>query len=147
MAKGVTLTGPWRLSGAAVLTSFFMAGIALAQEAAAPAAAAETRLFAPERLNIMIPVVLFTLIILYYISQARQGKSLFIRNIPGLDAIEEALGRATEMGKPILYIPGIDDATNIQTIYSMIILNHVAKRVAQYDTPRPVNSTSPGISR
>jgi hypothetical protein len=143
MANGVKGTGPRRLSGVgSVLTSFFMAGFALlfagvarAQEEAAAASQTDARLFAPERLNIMLPVILFTLIILYYINQARQGKSLFIRNIPGLDAIEEALGRATEMGKPILYIPGIDDATNIQTIYSMIILNHVAKRVAQYETP------------
>ena len=42
---------------------------------------------------------------------------------------------ATEMGKPILYVPGIDDVNNIQTIYSMIILNHVAKMVAKYETP------------
>jgi hypothetical protein len=136
MTNGPKVTVSWRLSGfVSVVASFFMAGIALAQEEAAPAASTDARLFAPERLNIMLPVLLFTLIILYYISQARQGKSLFIRNIPGLDAIEEALGRATEMGKPILYVPGIDDATNIQTIYSMIILNHVAKRVAQYETP------------
>ena len=32
----------------------------------------------------------------------------------GLDAMEEAIGRATEMGKPVLYVPGIDDANNIQ---------------------------------
>ncbi|MDZ4805583.1 MAG: DUF6754 domain-containing protein [Candidatus Eisenbacteria bacterium] len=119
---------------AALLTSFAIlatATIALAQEAAP----APTVWFDVDRLNILIPIVAFTLIILFYIQEARRGKSLFIRNMPGLDAIEEAIGRATEMGKPILYVPGIDDATNIQTIYSMIILNHVAKRVAQYDTP------------
>jgi hypothetical protein len=127
-----------RLGGlTAGLASFFVSALAAAQEAApAPAAAhAPAKLFSDERLNILIPVVTFTLFILYFIREARAGRSLFIRNIPGLDAIEEALGRATEMGKPVLYVPGIDDATNIQTIYSMIILNHVAKRVAQYETP------------
>jgi hypothetical protein len=108
---------------------------ALAQEAAPAAGAEPTGFFNTQRLNILIPIVIFTALILYFIQEARKGRSLFIRHIPGLDAIEEAIGRATEMGKPILYVPGIDDATNIQTIYSMIILNHVAKRVAQYDTP------------
>lgn len=90
--------------------------------------------FNTARLNIFLPVLLFTALILVMIRQAR-GRNLFIRSMPGLDALEEAIGRATEMGKPVLYVPGIDEATNIQTIYSMIILNHVAKRVAQYDTP------------
>ena len=116
-----------------------LAGAAANTLAAAPdtlaAAARPAKFFSEERLNILLPIILFTLLILYFIREARHGKSLFIRNIPGLDAIEEALGRATEMGKPVLYVPGIDDATNIQTIYSMIILNHVAKRVAQYETP------------
>jgi hypothetical protein len=66
---------------------------------------------------------------------ARRGAHHFIRRIAGLDAIEEAVGRATEMGRPILYVPGIDEANNIQTIYSMVILNNVAKMVAKYETP------------
>jgi hypothetical protein len=103
--------------------------------AAAVTAAVDNRFFADERVNILLPVLLFTAFIVYFIRVAGTGKNLFIRSMPGLDAIEEAIGRSTEMGKPILYVPGIDDATNIQTIYSMIILNHVAKRVAQYDTP------------
>ncbi len=32
---------------------------------------------------------------------------MFVRRIAGLDHVEEAIGRATEMGKPILYVPGI----------------------------------------
>jgi hypothetical protein len=115
-----------------VLTALLLAApAAFAQEGAA----VDNRFFASERLNILLPVLLFTALIVYFIRVAATGKNLFIRSMPGLDAIEEAIGRSTEMGKPILYVPGIDDATNIQTIYSMIILNHVAKRVAQYDTP------------
>ncbi|HEX7880694.1 MAG TPA: DUF6754 domain-containing protein [Candidatus Eisenbacteria bacterium] len=123
---------------AAAATLLLLALPALAQQAdttAAAPAAAPFRFFSSERLNILLPIVGFTMLILFFIQEARKGKSLFIRHIPGLDAIEEAIGRCTEMGRPILYVPGIDDATNIQTIYSMIILNHVAKRVAQYDTP------------
>src|SRR5512147_867473 len=90
-----------RLGGLlAVLASFFVAAVARAQEAA-PAATppiVDRRFFADERVNIMIPIITFTLFILFFIREARAGRSLFIRHIPGLDAIEEALGRATEMG-------------------------------------------------
>ncbi|HBC46813.1 MAG TPA: hypothetical protein DCZ43_07190, partial [candidate division Zixibacteria bacterium] len=39
--------------------------------------------------------------ILYYIQQAKAGKELYIRKIAGLEAVDEAVGRATEMGKKV----------------------------------------------
>ena len=91
--------------------------------------------FNPHRVNMLVFLVLFFAVILFFIDRAKKGKSLFIRRIAGLDAIEEAVGRATEMGKPVLYISGIEDMDNIQTVASMIILGNVAKMVAGYDTP------------
>jgi len=44
------------------------------------------------------------------------------------------IGRATEMGKPVLYVPGIDELQDIQTIASMLILGQVAKTVAEYQS-------------
>jgi hypothetical protein len=87
------------------------------------------------RLNILLTIAVFLGLVLYFRRLAIRGTRLFIRRIPGLDAIEEAVGRATEMGKPVLYVPGIDEAQNIQTIYSMVILGNVARMVARYDTP------------
>jgi hypothetical protein len=57
-----------------------------------------------------------------------------VRRIPGIDAIEEAVGRATEMGRPVLYVPGIQDIDDIQTMASLVILESVARMTAQYDT-------------
>jgi hypothetical protein len=93
------------------------------------------RWFDPGRLNVFIPIVLFLAFILLFVELAKKGRPMFVRRIAGLEAIEEAVGRATEMGKPVLYVPGIDEAQNIQTIYSMVILNNVAKMVAKYETP------------
>ena len=87
------------------------------------------------RVNMLIFLIFFFAVIIIFIERAKVGKSLFIRRIAGLDAIEEAVGRATEMGKPVLYISGIEDVDNIQTVASMIILGNVAKLVAGYDTP------------
>ena len=80
-------------------------------------------------------MIVFSAAILWYTRMARQGKSLFLRKIPGLNAVEEAVGRATEMGRPVLFIPGIQELDEIQTIAGISILGRVAKITAQYETP------------
>jgi hypothetical protein len=72
--------------------------------------------------------------IFYFINQAKAGKTLFIRKIAGLEAVDEAVGRATEMGKSVFYIPGIQDMDNMQTIAGLTILGRVAKLTAEYET-------------
>uniref|UniRef100_A0A7V1EIR3 DUF6754 domain-containing protein n=1 Tax=candidate division WOR-3 bacterium TaxID=2052148 RepID=A0A7V1EIR3_UNCW3 len=87
------------------------------------------------RLPMAICIIILFASVLTYISHARKGKKLFIRKIPALNAIEEAIGRATEMGKPVLYVPGIMDIDDPQTIASMSILARVAEKTAEYGTP------------
>lgn len=86
------------------------------------------------RVNILIGIALLCGFIMYYIRQAKAGKKLFIRKIAGLEAVDEAVGRATEMGKKIFYIPGTQDMDNVQTIAGVSILGHVAGLAAQYET-------------
>lgn len=69
---------------------------------------------------------------------ARRGRPLYVRPIAGLKAIEEAVGRSTEMGKPMLYIPGIQDLNEIDTVAGLTVLSTVAKCAAEYDTPLEV---------
>ena len=71
--------------------------------------------------------------VIYFIAHAKRGRKLFIRKIAGLEAIDEAIGRATEMGRAILFIPGINDMDDVQTIAGITILGQVAKVVADYD--------------
>lgn len=92
-------------------------------------------IFRLDRLNALITIILFSFFILLYTHWAKRGKPLFLRKIPGLDAVEEAVGRATEMGRPVLFIPGIDELDQIETIAGISILGRVAKITAQYDTP------------
>ncbi|MGB9719912.1 MAG: DUF6754 domain-containing protein [bacterium] len=87
------------------------------------------------RLPLAICIIILFGSVIFYISQARKGGNLFIRKIPALSAIEEAIGRATEMGKPVLYVPGIMDIDDPQTIASMSILSRVAEKTAEYGTP------------
>jgi len=64
---------------------------------------------------------------------ARRGKPVYIRPIAGLKAIEEAVGRATEMGRPMLYVPGLMDLNEIQNVVGVTVLSHVAEIAAKYD--------------
>ncbi len=68
-----------------------------------------------------------------YVIAARMGVKLSIRKIAGLDAIEDAVGRATEMGKACLFVPGVQDINDIQTIAGLTILGRVAEQAAEYD--------------
>jgi len=89
--------------------------------------------FRAGRLNMLIASIILAAFILLYISKARAGQKLFIRRIAGLEAVQEAVGRATEMGKPVLFVPGIADIDDIQTIASVTILGRVATMIAEYD--------------
>jgi hypothetical protein len=72
--------------------------------------------------------------IIWFIRRARGGADLFVRKLAGLDAVDEALGRATEMGRPVLFVPGILDVNDVQTLAGLTILGHVSKTIAEYDT-------------
>ena len=92
-------------------------------------------LFRYDRINALIAVVIFSSAILLFTKWAKEGKPLFLRKIPGLEAVEEAVGRATEMGRPVLFIPGIAELDEIDTIAGISILGRVAQITAQYETP------------
>jgi hypothetical protein len=87
------------------------------------------------RIGMMIILFFMTAIIIFYIESSKRGRDLFIREIAGLAAVDDAVGRATEMGRPVLYVPGIMDMDDIQTIASMVILGRVARKTAEYGSP------------
>ncbi len=108
------------------------AGGATAESAPAPPATPARQWFYTNKLNTLVAVVVFVAFILGFIHVARQGRELKIRRIAGLDAIDEAVGRCTEMGRPTLYIPGISTISDVATIASLNILSEVAKKIARY---------------
>ncbi len=63
----------------------------------------------------------------------RSGKSFYVRPIRGLEAVDEAVGRATEMGKSVLFTPGWGgDIQRPTTIAALNILRYVATKTAEY---------------
>ncbi|QOR33765.1 hypothetical protein IMX26_09645 [Clostridium sp. 'deep sea'] len=82
-----------------------------------------------------ISLILISGAIILYIQKARGGAVFNIRTIAGLDAIEEAVGRATEMGRMVHFSPGIaplSGVTAAQTFAGLETLGLVAKLVARY---------------
>ncbi len=97
------------------------------------AAVATAQWFNRNKTLTLIATVLFFILIIYFLRKAKtDADKLYIRRIPGVDAIEEAIGRATEMGRPVLFVPGIGDISIIQTIASLLILGEVAEKTASY---------------
>jgi hypothetical protein len=94
------------------------------------------------QLNNLILALSFGGLVLYSISHAKRNE-IFLRRIPGLDAVDEAIGRSTELGKPILYLTGAHDMSDPSTIAAAVILGRVAKRTAAYETELMVPHRDP----
>ena len=87
-----------------------------------------------ERTLMFFVLMFVSSILMICVFWAESGNDIFIREIAGIKAIEEAVGRATEMGKPVLFVPGILDLNEVETIAGINILGHVAKITAEYET-------------
>lgn len=83
--------------------------------------------------------VLFTMIlvifILWNIQRSKSGRDLYIRRIAGLNAIDEAVGRAVEMGKPVLMVPGLSDTVDAIAMQALNIFRHVSRIAARMANP------------
>jgi hypothetical protein len=90
--------------------------------------------FNTNRIVMFITIIAMSSTLMYNVRYAQRGGEFYLRPIPGLQAVEEAVGRSTEMGRPILYVPGIQDMDQVETVAGVIVLGHVAKMTARYET-------------
>ncbi len=86
------------------------------------------------KISVVIIGLLVCSAVIYFIETAKRGKKLFLRRIAGLEAIDEAVGRATEMGRPVLFVAGTQDMDDVQTLAGLTILGRVSRTIAQYDS-------------
>jgi len=99
--------------------------------------------FHTEKVRVLVACSIFIGLVFHFFSRAKRGAKLYLRPIAGIEAIDEAIGRATEMGKPILYVPGLSSIEDVATIASLTILGRVARKVAEYQTPLRVPNRDP----
>ena len=80
----------------------------------------------------LIATFLMVILVIYAIIVTRK-KEVYIRPIAGLQELDNAIGRATEMGRPVMFVPGWGSLGDVCTIASLMILAQVAKKTAEYD--------------
>lgn len=84
------------------------------------------------------------LVVLINIFRAKAGAQLYIRRIPGLDAIDEAIGRSTEMGRPVTMIPGMTPF-GVVAVQSLTIFKYITKQIARFATPMRLLTADPTV--
>lgn len=80
--------------------------------------------------------------IAYLIYRAMKGHLPEVRRLPGIDAIEEAVGRAAELGRPVMFSTGLG-GINVVTLAALSVLEHVARLCARYGVRLIAPQTSP----
>ena len=78
-------------------------------------AIAKPQWFNTNRLAVLVFALIYGGLVILYIEFAKRDRGMFVRRIAGLDAIDEAVGRSTKMGKPILFSFGIGYLTDVAT--------------------------------
>lgn len=83
----------------------------------------------------LLLLVIIMAAVAYFIKAAEKGKVPTLRRVPGIDAIDEAIGRAVEMGKPIVCSHGIANlrgaTSGPQTLAGLSVLSYVAKKAIE----------------
>ncbi len=120
-----------------------VAGADSARSAAFGPVSSKAQWFNTALVNVLVVTVVICSVFLYYLQRARKGAKMYIRKIAGLDAIDDALGRATEMGKPILFSFGLGYITDMVVIAALPLLRKIAKKSAEYSTRLIVPNSDP----
>ncbi|RMG40516.1 MAG: hypothetical protein D6719_10720 [Candidatus Dadabacteria bacterium] len=81
--------------------------------------------------GVLIFMLLLVLPVFYFIRRAFKESDLYVRRIAGIGAIDEAVGRAAEMGRPISFSTGITPVS--PTLYAVLgVLYYVARKAALF---------------
>ncbi len=86
----------------------------------------------PTTWNLALTTVAVAVAVLWGIRRARRRGAPPVRRIAGVAAMAEAVGRATELGRPVFYVAGTQDLDDVQTVASLGILGGVGRMTARH---------------
>lgn len=86
----------------------------------------------PTLWNLALATAAITAAIVWGVVWTRRRGLPAVRRIAGVAAIEAAIGRATELGRPVLYVAGTQDLDDVQTVASLGILSAVGRLTARH---------------
>jgi hypothetical protein len=91
---------------------------------------------------VLVLIVIFVGPVLYYIYRAKAGRSVFVRRIPGIDAIDDSIGRSVELGRSVSFTSGLSGVS--PTLYACLgVLHHIARKTAIFRSKLFVPSSDP----
>lgn len=85
-------------------------------------------------LPIIIFILLFSGFIITMIMLTKRGKEVFLRPINGLKVIDDAIGRAAEEDRPIMFNLGFDDLS-VNLFCSLAVMGYVVRKAAKLSMP------------
>ena len=89
------------------------------------------------RATLFVIFITYTAIMLYFSQQGKQGKIVHLRRIQAIDAMEEAVSRAVELGRPVHWTEGhpraskLYDANGVYLVASLAFLARIAQLSAE----------------
>lgn len=94
---------------------------------------------------VVLLMLLFVGPTLYFILfRKKTADTIHIRRLPGVDALDEAIGRAVELGRPISFTFGLLNVG--PTLYACLgVLRHVAKKAATFGSRLLVPCNDPEV--
>ena len=91
----------------------------------------------------LLALLFFSGLFFLFVWRGKKGRALYIRPIDAMDKMTDAIGRAAEMGTPILYAPGLGSLTDPVTVASLNILSKVSEKGARLHTRTLVPNYGP----
>lgn len=89
------------------------------------------------RMASFLSIVIVAGLVFYFRVRIKSRADYRLRKIPALEAIDEVVGRATEIGRPIFFSGGAGDVVGVegtQVLAGLDVLGYVARKSAEYNT-------------
>ncbi|MDA1191754.1 MAG: hypothetical protein O3A46_08750 [Candidatus Poribacteria bacterium] len=86
---------------------------------------------APGQGWVIAGMLLMSVVVAAGVLMAKTGAKIGARHIPGIEASDDAIGRAVEMGKAVVFVPGFAGITATGTIAALSLLRLVAEKCAE----------------
>lgn len=82
---------------------------------------------------VLLLIILFICPVVYFISWAKRNGKIYIRRIAGVDAIDDAIGRSIELGRPLSFTSGLTSVGPL--LYACLgVLHYVAQKAAVFNS-------------
>jgi hypothetical protein len=89
------------------------------------------------RMTAFFSILLVAGLVFYFLRRIKSKSDYPLRKIAALEAIDEVVGRATELGRPVFFSGGQGDVVGnegTQVLAGLDVLGYVAKKSAEYNT-------------